>query len=56
MTDLFANRFRIDCELGRGSFGVVFLAFDTRLQDRPVALKLLHPGLDADSSVVRLFR
>ena len=56
MTDLFADRFRIDRELGRGSFGIVYLAFDTRLQDRPVALKLLHPGLDADPTVVRQFQ
>ena len=36
------GRFEIRSELGRGSFGVVFLAFDPRLR-RQVALKLPRP-------------
>ena len=35
------DRYRIDRELGRGGFAVVFLAHDLR-HDRPVALKVLH--------------
>ncbi len=56
MTDLFADRYRIVKELGRGSFGVVYLAHDTRLYDKPVALKVLHPALNADPSTVQLFQ
>ena len=35
------DRYRIERELGRGGFAVVFLAHDLR-HDRPVALKVLH--------------
>lgn len=37
--DLLNNRFRIRRELGRGGFGAVYLAEDTRLPGRLVALK-----------------
>ena len=36
-----ADRFRIEQELGRGGFAVVYRAHDVR-HDRPVALKVLH--------------
>jgi len=55
MTDLFAKRYDIQHELGRGSFGVVFLAYDTRLRNRPVALKVLHAALNADPATVSRF-
>jgi len=55
MPDLFADRYDIQQELGRGAFGVVFLARDMRLSGRKVALKILHPALNADPAVVRLF-
>lgn len=55
MPDLFADRYDIQHELGRGAFGVVYLAHDVRLRGRPVALKVLHPALSTDPSVVRLF-
>lgn len=35
------DRFRVERELGRGGFAVVYLAHDLR-HDRPVALKVLH--------------
>jgi formylglycine-generating enzyme required for sulfatase activity/serine/threonine protein kinase len=55
MSELFADRYDIQHELGRGAFGVVYLAHDVRLRDRPVALKVLHPALSTDPQVVRLF-
>ncbi len=50
------GKYRITAELGRGSFGVVYLAEDTTLRDRPVALKVLHPQLVVDPDTVGLFR
>ncbi len=37
------DRYRLDSELGRGGFGLVFLGHDRRL-DRPVAIKVMLPG------------
>jgi len=50
-----AGRYQLVAQLGRGSFAVVFLAEDLRLS-RPVAVKLLHPGLAADEAFSRRFR
>ena len=54
MNSLFSDRYAIRAELGRGSFGVVYLAHDRNL-DREVALKTLHPALAVDPGTVRLF-
>jgi serine/threonine protein kinase len=40
-----ANRYEVVKELGRGGMGVVYLVKDTRLQNRQVALKMIHPQL-----------
>jgi hypothetical protein len=53
-SDLFAGRYRIEAQLGRGTFGTVYRAFDTRLK-RPVALKLPHRLLAADPEFLRTF-
>jgi serine/threonine protein kinase/Flp pilus assembly protein TadD len=41
-----ADRYRVERELGRGGMATVYLAHDLR-HDRPVALKVLYPGLAA---------
>jgi len=43
------GHYKIEAELGRGSFGVVLRAFDLRLQ-RPVALKVFHKNLSEAES------
>src|SRR4051812_39372812 len=55
MTDLFADRYRLERRLGAGGMSTVELAFDTRLE-RYVAVKLLAEHLAQDSSFVARFR
>jgi serine/threonine-protein kinase len=50
-----AGRYAVERELGRGGMGVVYLARDLR-HDRPVALKILLPGLAARSGPDRFQR
>jgi len=50
-----ADRYVIQRVLGRGGMGVVYLAHDLR-HDRPVALKLVRPGLAAQSDADRFQR
>jgi serine/threonine-protein kinase len=53
--DALAGRYLIQRVLGRGGMGVVYLAHDLR-HDRPVALKLVRPGLAAQSDAERFQR
>jgi len=43
--DLFADRYEVVRELGRGGMGMVYLVKDKRLQEREAALKMIHPNL-----------
>src|SRR5579863_5346535 len=49
---LLQGRYRLAAELGAGASAHVYLADDTRLR-RPVALKILHPGLSSDPTFRR---
>lgn len=53
--DLFAGRYLLRGLLGAGGMAEVRDAWDTRL-DRPVAIKLLHPGMKAQSEILDRFR
>lgn len=43
---IFKQRYLCQQELGRGGFGVVYLALDRLLEDRPVVIKVLHDTFD----------
>jgi len=55
-TPLIAERYRMERKLGQGAFGQVYLAQDTRLGDRAIAIKLLHPVYAVDPAAVQRFR
>jgi serine/threonine-protein kinase len=49
------GRYRLEAVIGRGGMSTVYRAFDTVLE-RPVAIKLLHPGVAADAAQRERFR
>jgi serine/threonine-protein kinase len=50
-----SGRYRIERELGRGGFAIVYLAHDIR-HDRPIALKVLHDEVAASLGAERFER
>jgi len=53
--NLLAGRYRLDKPIGTGGFSDVWRATDTALE-RPVAVKLLHPGCARQPEVLARFR
>ena len=51
---LLDGRYRVESRLARGGMATVYEAVDTRLE-RPVALKVMHPGLAEDQAFVSRF-
>src|SRR5438270_12217481 len=52
---LIGGRYRLDAMIGRGGMSTVYRAFDTVLE-RPVAIKLMHREIAADSDQLERFR
>ncbi len=52
---LFANRYKIIEELGRGGMGKVYKVLDTQINE-DLALKILKPEIAADEMMIERFR
>ena len=51
---LFAHRYEVIEELGKGGMGRVYKAFDKKIKEK-VALKLLKPEISSDEETVERF-
>src|ERR1700692_3856939 len=52
---LLGGRYRLDVQIGRGGMSTVYRAFDVVLE-RPVAIKVMHREIAADSDQLERFR
>ena len=53
---LVNGRYQLETELGGGASGTVWRALDTKIEDRRVAIKLLHPEDEGDRGLMRAYR
>ena len=53
---LFADRYLIEREIGRGAAATVYLATDRRYDNRQVALKVIRPEVASSVGIVRFLR
>ena len=53
---LLKERYQVEKELGRGGFGVVYLAHDQQLMGKPVVIKILTDDLSSDPWPLKKFR
>jgi len=53
--ELFADRYHVIEEVGRGGMGTVYKVLDTEINEK-VALKLLKPEISADEKTIERFR
>src|SRR3990172_3717386 len=53
---LLKERYKVEKELGAGGIGMVFLAQDTQLYNRPVVIKVLLQSSDASTWLQKKFR
>src|SRR5437660_6002983 len=50
------SRYSIEMQIGQGGVGIVYLARDRKLHDKPVVIKVLHEKSLQDSWVVQKFQ